>query len=122
MSEIAREQRQFSRVEIALPVSVRQGESEWHQSLIDISLRGLSTDQPEPWDAHCDEPFTLIIDLDEDTTLELHADMQYAEAGRVGFSLLPVDLKNIEPLRAVMEAHLDIARLEEELSRAGLGG
>lgn len=122
MMEIVGEQRQFTRVEMALPVQVCQRGCVWHQRLIDISLRGLSTDQPEPWDAHCDEPFTLIIDLDEDTTLELHADMQYAEAGRVGFSLPQVDPKNIEPLRAVMEAHVDMARLEEELSRAGLGG
>ena len=63
------------------------------------------------------EPFTLIIKIEDDRTLELHAYLQHVEAGRLGFSVEHVDRENIEPLRAVLEAHMDITTLEEELER-----
>jgi len=119
MTEIRNEQRRFTRVELALPVEVHQGGSVWHQRLIDISLNGIATDQPDVWDAQYNEPFTLIITLDDDSSLELHAYLQHVEAGRLGFSVQHVDRENIEPLRAVLEAHMDIATLEEELSQLG---
>ena len=119
MSEIHNEKRHFTRVELALPVQVHQGGSVWHQRLIDISLTGVATDQPDVWDAQYNEPFTLIIDLDEDSTLELHAYLQHVEAGRLGFSVQHVDRENIAPLRAVLEAHMDIETLEEELGQLG---
>jgi hypothetical protein len=37
----------------------------------------------------------------------------------LGFSVEHVDEDNIEPLRDVLEAHMDIATLEEELSNLG---
>ena len=82
---IRNEQRRFTRVELALPVEVHQGGSVWHQRLIDISLTGVATDQPDVWDAQYNEPFTLIITLDDDSTLELHAYLQHVEAGGWAF-------------------------------------
>ncbi len=117
MSEQLTEKRRFTRVALALPVEVHQGGSVWHQSLIDISLSGVATDQPDEWDAQYNEPFTLIIKIEDDRTLELHAYLQHVEAGRLGFSVEHVDRENIEPLRAVLEAHMDITTLEEELER-----
>lgn len=102
---------------MALPVHVHQGTRVWHQRLIDISLQGLSTDQPEGWNASENEPFTLVIDFEEDSTLVLQASMRYARAGRMGFMLQHVGRDNIEPLKAVMAAHLDIVELEDELAR-----
>ena len=91
----------------------------WHQRLIDISLSGVATDQPDVWDAQYNEPFTLVIQLDDDSTLELHAYLQHVEAGRLGFSVQHVDRENIEALRAVLEAHMDLETLEEELNQLG---
>ena len=59
MTEVHTEKRNFTRVEMALPVEVHQGGSVWHQRLIDISLTGVATDQPDVWDAQYNEPFTL---------------------------------------------------------------
>lgn len=119
MTEIRTEKRLFTRVELALPVEVHQGGSVWHQSLIDISLNGVATDQPDQWDAQYNEPFTLIIKLEEDSTLELHAYLQHVEAGKLGFSMQHVDRENMEPLLKVLQAHMDIATLEEELALLG---
>ncbi|NND67992.1 MAG: PilZ domain-containing protein [Halioglobus sp.] len=115
MAEVQNNQRRFTRVELALPVEVHQGGSVWHQRLIDISLSGVATDQPDEWDAQYNEPFTLMIALDDDRQLELHAYLQHVEAGRLGFSVQHVDDGNIAALRDVLEAHMDITVLEEEL-------
>lgn len=117
MTEIRNEQRQFTRVELDLPVEVHQGGSMWSQRLIDISLSGVATDQPDLWDAQYNEPFTLAIKLSDSETLELHAYLQHVESGRLGFAVQHVDRENIEPLRALLEQHMDIATLEEELNR-----
>jgi hypothetical protein len=117
MTEVRTERRKFTRVAMDLPVDVHQGGSVWHQRLIDISLSGVATDQPDAWDAQYNEPFTLVIHLDDDHTLELHTYLQHVEAGRLGFSMRHVDKKNIEPLRALMASSVDIAILEQELLR-----
>lgn len=120
MTEFTNERRQFTRAKIDLPVEVHQGGSVWHQRLIDISLAGVATDQPDVWDAQYNEPFTLIVHVSDDQTLELHAYLQHVEAGRLGFAVEHVDSQNIEPLRALLEEHVeDPAALEDEISRLG---
>jgi len=118
MTDNRQERRRFTRAAIDLPVEVQQGGSVWHQRLVDISLGGVATDQPDLWDAQYNEPFTLIIHVDESERLELHAYLQHVEAGRLGFSVEHVDRENIEPLRSLLEAHIhDIALLDDELRR-----
>ena len=115
MSEIRPERRRFTRVTLDLPVDVHQGGDVWKQRLVDISLGGVSTDQPDVWDAQYNEPFTLIIHITGEQVLELHAYLQHVEAGRLGFSVQHVDRENIEPLRDLLEQHMDITTLEEEM-------
>ena len=118
MSEIRNERRRFTRVNIDLPAEVHQGGSVWKQRLIDLSLGGAATDQPDVWDAQYNEPFTLIIHVSDDQQLELHAYLQQVEKGRLGFTVQHVDRENIEPLRDLLAQHIDdIAILEEEMSR-----
>ena len=117
MTEIRSEKRQFTRVEIDLPVDVHQGGSVWQQRLIDISLSSASTDQPDLWDAQYNEPFTLIIHLGDDKQIELHAYLQHVENKRLGFSVQHVDRTNIEPLHALLESKMDAAILEQELRK-----
>jgi len=49
--------------------------------------------------------------------MELYAYLQHVEASRLGFDVQHVDRENIEPLRALLAAHMDIAQLEEELRK-----
>ena len=116
MTDIRNEQRRYTRVALNLPVEVHQGGSMWPQRLIDISLSGVATDQPDLWDAQYNEPFTLVIKLEDGSDLELYAYLQHVEAGRLGFSVQHVDRENIEPLMALLGKHMDIATLEEELA------
>jgi hypothetical protein len=85
--------------------------------LIDISLSGIATTQPETWDAQYNEPFTLIVHIEEGRQLELHAYLQHVNAGRLGFAVQHVDIENIEPLRELLEKHLDISTIEAEMTR-----
>jgi hypothetical protein len=118
MSEHRPERRRFTRVALDLPVEVHQGGSVWQQRLIDLSLAGAATDQPDVWDAQYNEPFSLIIHIDETNRLELYAYLQHVEAQRLGFSVQHVDRENIEPLRELLAAHIDdIGLLDEEMNR-----
>ena len=112
------DQRHFSRVGLDVPVDIHQGGSVWHQRLIELSLSGAATDQPDVWDAQYNEPFTLVIQLEDTENLELHAYLQHVEAGRLGFAVQHVDKTNIAPLRMLLEARIgNYALLEEELRR-----
>ena len=118
MSDKRSDKRQFTRVALDVPVDVIQGGSVWHQRLIDISLSGVATDQPDIWDAQYNEPFTLIIHLEDTENLELHAYLQHVESGRLGFTVQHVDKTNIEPLRILLEARIgNYELLAKELSR-----
>lgn len=120
MSDYKNDRREFSRGHPDLAVDVQQGGSVWHQRLMDISLAGVATDQPDLWDAQYNEPFTLIIQLGADEELELHAYLQHVENGRLGFSVQHVDRENIEPLRALLATRVDDpAALDAEIRRLG---
>ena len=116
MTDIRNNQRRFTRVAVDLPVEVHQGGSVWKQRTLDVSLGGVATDQPDVWDAQYNEPFTLIVQLQNGKELELHAYLQHVEAGRLGFAVQHVDRENIEPLQELLAQHMDIATLQEEMS------
>jgi hypothetical protein len=117
MTDNVGERRRYTRARIDLAVEVHQGGSMWRQRLIDLSLAGAATDQPDVWDAQYNEPFTLIIHA-PNGPLELHAYLQHVENGRLGFSVQHVDRKNIEPLRALLAAHVDDPlQLDAEISQ-----
>ncbi|MFV0276974.1 MAG: PilZ domain-containing protein [Parahaliea sp.] len=101
------ERRDFTRIQLSVPVQVQQGGSVWQQRLVDLSLAGVSTDQPDVWDAQYNQPFTLVIQISEREELELHAYLQHVENGRLGFSVQHIDRENIEPLRRLLEANVD---------------
>ena len=118
MSENRADQRHFTRVALDVPVDIHQGGSVWHQRLIDISLNGVATDQPDVWDAQYNEPFTIVIHLEDTENLELHAYLQHVEASRLGFAVQHVDQTNIEPLRILLEARIgNYELLQEELAK-----
>ena len=118
MSDIRSENRRFTRVAIDLPVEVHQGGSVWRQRLIDLSLAGAATDQPDRWDAQYNEPFTLVLHTGGDDTIELHAYLQHVEQGRLGFAVQHVDRENIQPLLELMRSHMDEPELlEAELAQ-----
>lgn len=120
MSDFKNERRAFLRGRPDLAVDVHQGGSVWHQRLLDISLAGVGTDQPDVWDAQYNQPFTLTIHLGDDREIELYAYLQHVENGRLGFSVQHVDQENIEPLRALLATHVDDPKaLDAEISRLG---
>ncbi|MBT4518539.1 MAG: PilZ domain-containing protein [Halieaceae bacterium] len=118
MSDIYKERRRFTRVALDLPVDVHQGASVWHQRMTGISLSGVATDQPDVWDAQYNEPFTLVIHLDDSQTLELHAYLQHVEFSMLGFSVEHMGKENIQQLRGLLEDKVgDIALFEKELAQ-----
>jgi len=120
MNDYPGERRGWSRVAIDVPVEVQQGGSVWHQRLVDISVAGAATDQPDLWDAQYNEPFTLVVDAGDIGTLELHAYLQHVEAGRLGFSVQHIDGSNSDRLQRLLTAHgLDPEIVAADVERIG---
>ena len=94
--------------------------SVWSQNTIDISLQGLTTDHPGDWDAQYNEPFTVIIKLDDGRKLELTAYLQNVEDNHLGFSLGHLDIQSKETMRQLLAPHMESARLDWELTGRGL--
>ena len=118
MNDYPNDRRDNLRAGLDLPVEVHQGGSVWRQRLVDLSLAGVATDQPDVWDAQYNEPFTLLVHLEDGQVLELHAYLQHVENGRLGFSVQHVDQANIEPLRALLATQVeDEAALDAEIER-----
>lgn len=118
MSDYHTERRRFTRAAIALPVTIHQGGDSWQQTLVNLSLGGVATDQPDIWDAQYNQVFNLDITLANGDVLELHAYLQHLDAKRLGFAVQHVDRENIDALRDLLEAHLDDPLvLTEELQR-----
>ena len=107
MTENRREQRRFTRVAIDLPVEVHQGGSVWHQRLIDLSLGGAATDQPDLWDAQYNEPFTLIIHIDDSRQLF----EQLVAITRAHYASGRVSQQD------VLQAQLELSRLDDRATR-----
>ncbi len=122
MSDYPNDRRDNLRAGLDLPVEVHQGGSVWEQRLLDLSLAGIATDQPDVWDAQYNEPFTLMIHLGGGEVLELHAYLQHVENGRLGFSVQHVDQENIDPLRELLATRVeDEAALAAEIDRLRQG-
>jgi hypothetical protein len=113
-----KDRRGWFRVGIDLPVEVQQGGSVWHQRLVDISVAGVATDQPDLWDAQYNEPFTLVVDAGDIGVLELHAYLQHVEAGRLSFSVQHIDDSNSGRMLRLLTAHgADPAVIEADFDR-----
>lgn len=120
MTDYPGERRHHTRAGIDLPVEVQQGGSVWHQRLIDISVAGLATDQPDVWDAQYNEPFTLVIDAGRFGLFELHAWLQHVEAGRLGFTVQTGDDETrLHLIELLMDSLEDPTVLDAELRLQG---
>ena len=55
------ERRRFLRIDFDAPTELRQGLKRWPVKLLDLSLKGLLIERPEPWDADLTQDFDAII-------------------------------------------------------------
>jgi hypothetical protein len=116
MSEHPAERRRFKRIAFDARTELSQGESTWPVTLIDLSLKGLLIERPDPWLGNAQQDFLVDIHLSEDVDIIMDVQLAHDDHGQLGFVCLHISLESIERLRRLIELNLaDEAELEREL-------
>ena len=116
MSEHPSERRRFKRIAFHARTELSQGEYIWPVNLIDLSLKGLLIERPEPWLGNPEKDFFVDIHLSEDVHIEMDVQLAHDDRGQLGFVCKHISLESIERLRRLIEFNLgDPQELEREL-------
>ncbi|MGY2185662.1 Cyclic diguanosine monophosphate-binding protein [compost metagenome] len=116
MSEHPADRRRFKRIAFDARTELSQGEFIWPVKLIDLSLKGLLIERPEPWLGDGKQDFFVDIHLGEDVDIKMDVQLTHEDHGQLGFVCRHISLESIERLRRLIELNLgDQAELEREL-------
>ncbi|MDR9753058.1 PilZ domain-containing protein [Pseudomonas sp. SZMC_28357] len=116
MSEHPAERRRFKRIAFDARTELSQGEYIWPVKLIDLSLKGLLIERPEPWLGDPAEDFFVDIHLSDDIDITMDVHLTHEDHGQLGFVCRHISLESIQRLRRLIELNLgDEAELEREL-------
>jgi hypothetical protein len=116
MSDHPADRRRFKRIAFNARTELSQGEHRWPVQLIDLSLKGLLIQRPEPWQGDETRPFAADIHLSDDVDVRMDVQLTRKDYGQLGFVCLHIGLESIEHLRRLIELNLgDEEELEREL-------
>lgn len=116
MSEHPSERRRFKRIAFDARTDLSQGTFTWPVKLIDLSLKGLLIERPEPWLGNAQQDFSVDIQLSEDNHIAMDVQLTHEDHGQLGFVCRHISLESIERLRRLIEFNLgDPHELEREL-------
>ncbi|KFE56710.1 PilZ domain-containing protein [Pseudomonas syringae] len=117
MTDSHADRRRFKRIAFDAKTELRQGEKRWQVQLVDLSLKGLLIERPEPWQADTHEPFTADIKLSNEVHVQMEARLTHDDHGQLGFVCEHISLESISHLRRLIELNLaDQDELERELA------
>lgn len=114
MSDQPADRRQFKRIAFDARTELSQGEHRWPVQLIDLSLKGLLIQRPDPWQGDETQPFGADIHLSDDVEVRMDVQLTRKDYNQLGFVCLHIDLESVEHLRRLIELNLAD---EEELDR-----
>ena len=116
MSEHPANRRRFKRIAFDARTELSQGQFIWPVKLIDLSLKGLLIERPEPWLGDREQDFYVDIHLSDDVNIQMDVHLAHEDHGQLGFVCRHIGLESIQRLRRLIELNLaDEAELEREL-------
>jgi len=117
MSEHPANRRRFKRIAFDARTELSQGQFIWPVKLIDLSLKGLLIERPEPWLGDREQDFYVDIHLSDDVNIQMDVHLAHEDHGQLGFVCRHIGLESIQRLRRLIELNLaDEAELERELA------
>ncbi|WLG44234.1 PilZ domain-containing protein [Pseudomonas sp. FP1740] len=117
MSEQPADRRRFRRIAFDARTELSQGEFTWPVRLIDLSLKGLLVEKPEPWLGNREWHFLVDIHLNDDVAIKMDVQLTHDDHDQLGFVCKHISLESIERLRRLIEFNLgDPRELERELA------
>ncbi|PQP02929.1 PilZ domain-containing protein [Pseudomonas frederiksbergensis] len=116
MSEQHSDRRRFKRITFNAQTELSQNGQRWPVQLLDLSLKGMLIQRPEPWLGDASQPFSADIHLNPETEIRMDVQLAHNDYGQLGFVCLHIGLDSIEHLRRLIELNLgDPEELEREL-------
>ncbi|MDB6443943.1 MULTISPECIES: PilZ domain-containing protein [unclassified Pseudomonas] len=110
------DRRRFVRIEFHARTELIQGSNKWPVELLDLSLKGLLIEKPEPWLGDPEHTFTADIHLSNEVKVKMEVRLMHDDHGHLGFVCEHIDLDSIAHLRRLVELNLaDNDELEREL-------
>ena len=117
MTDSHTERRRFKRIAFDAKTELKQGEMQWQVALIDLSLKGLLIERPEPWAGNAQEPFHVDIQLSHDVHVQMDVHLAHDDHQQLGFECENIELESVTHLRRLIELNLaDEEELERELA------
>lgn len=116
MTEHHAERRRFKRIAFDAQTELRQGTHRWPVKLVDLSLKGLLIEKPEPWlgDSTC--PFNVDVKLSPEHDVVMEVELAHDDQGQLGFKCTHIGLESATHLRRLIELNLgDPEELNREL-------
>jgi hypothetical protein len=116
MSDHPADRRRFKRIAFDVRTELSQGEFIWPVKLIDLSLKGLLIERPEPWLGNREQEFSVDIHLADDIEIKMDVGLTHEDNDQLGFVCRHISLESIQSLRRLIELNLgDPQALEREL-------
>lgn len=116
MTETQADRRRFKRIAFDARTELSQADSNWPVALVDVSLKGLLVEKPQPWLGDPQRPFTAYIHLNDDTQVIMEVRLVHDDHGQLGFDCSHIDVDSVTHLRRLIALNLgDEAELEREL-------
>lgn len=116
MSEHPADRRRFKRIAFDARTELMQGAFIWPVKLLDLSLKGLLVERPEPWLGDREQGFCVDIHLSDDVDIKMDVQLTHEDHGQLGFVCQHISLESIQRLRRLIELNLgDPLELEREL-------
>ncbi|ROM76779.1 PilZ domain-containing protein [Pseudomonas brassicacearum] len=111
------ERRRFVRIEFHAKTELTQGPFTWPVKLLDLSLKGLLIEKPQPWLGNAEKNFMADIHLSNEVKVKMEVRLTHDDHGHLGFVCEHIDLDSIAHLRRLVELNLaDHDELEREFA------
>jgi hypothetical protein len=110
-------QRHCSRVTLHNPAIIVADEARWDTRLMDLSLSGALLEYPNGWRGQTGDSCTLMLQLADQSYLEVDAQVRQVDSDRLGMAFVDLDESERDEIRWLVEINLgDTDLLQRELS------
>lgn len=116
MTETHAERRRFKRIAFDAQTDLSQAGQRWPVRLVDLSLKGLLIEKPQPWLGDPGQPFSVDVKLGPQADVVMEVELAHDDHGQLGFVCTHINLESVTHLRRLIELNLgDPQELEREL-------
>lgn len=117
MTDSPADRRRFKRIDFDAKTDLKQGDQTWKVQLVDLSLKGLLIERPDPWNGDQTQPFEVDIILSNDAHVKMDVTITHDNSRQLGFVCRHIGLESISHLKRLVELNLaDPEELDRELA------